>query len=44
MHISSKELGRVLLCGHNDLSVVVNRRIIEETIKFIKSTRCCEKH
>ena len=44
MRLSSKELCRFLLYGHNDLSVIVNRGIIEETIKFIRSTRRFEKH
>ena len=44
MHLSSKELCRLLLYGRNDLSVIVNRGIIEETIKFIRSTGRFEKH
>ena len=43
MHLSSKELCRLLLYGRNDLSVTVNRGIIEETIKFIRSTGRFEK-
>ena len=38
MRLSSKELCRLLLYGRNDLSVIVNRGIIEETIEFIRST------
>ena len=44
MHLSSKELCRLLLYGRNYLSVIVNRGIIEETIKFIRSTGRFEKH
>ena len=44
MHLSSKELCRLLLYGRNDLSVIVNLGIIEETIKFIRSTWRFEKH
>ena len=33
-----------MLYGHNDLHVIVNRGIIEETIKFIGSTRRFGKH
>ena len=44
MHLSSKELCRLLLYGRNDLSVIVNRGTIEETIKFIRSTGRFEKH
>ena len=44
MHLSSKELCRLLLCGCNDLSVIVNHGIIEETIKFIRGTGRFEKH
>ena len=44
MHVSSKELSRLLLYGRNDLSVIVNRGIIEETIKFIRSTGRFEKN
>ena len=43
IRLSSKELCRLLLCGHNDLSVIVNRGITEETMKFIRSTSCFEK-
>ena len=41
---SSKELCELLLCGHNDISVTVNRSIIEETIKLIRTTWRFEKH
>ena len=44
MHHSSKELCRLLLYGRNDLSVIVNHGIIEETIKFIRSTGRFEEH
>ena len=44
MRLSSKELCRLLLYGCNDLSVIVNRGIIEETKKFIRSTGRFEKH
>ena len=44
MHLSSKELCRLLLYGRNDLSVIVNSDIIEETIKFIRSAGRFEKH
>ena len=44
MRLSSKELCRLLLYGRNDLSVIVNRDIIEEIIKFIRSTARFEKH
>ena len=44
MHLSSKELCRLLLYGHNDLSVIVNCGISEETIKLIRSTGRFEKH
>ena len=43
MPLSSKELCRLLLYGRNDLSVTVNRGIIKETIKFIRSTGRFEK-
>ena len=36
MRFSSKELCRFLLYGRIDLSVIVNRGIIGETIKFIR--------
>ena len=44
MGLSSKALCRLLLYGRNDLSVIVNRGIIEETIKFIRSTGRFVKH
>ena len=44
MCLSSKELCRLLFCGRNDLSVIVNCGIIKETIKFIRSTGNFEKH
>ena len=34
----------LLFYGHSDLSVIVNHGIIEETIKFIRSTWRFEKH
>ena len=44
MHLSSKELCRLLLYDCNDFSDIVNHGIIEETIKFIRSTGRFEKH
>ena len=44
MRLSSKELCRLLLYARSDLSVIVNRGIIEETIKFIRSTGRFERH
>ena len=44
MHLSSKTLCRLLLYGRNDLSVIVNRGIIEETVKIIRGTGGFEKH
>ena len=44
MRLSSTELCSLLLYGLNDLSVIVNCGIIEETIKFIRSTGRFEKH
>ena len=44
MHVPSKELYRLLLYGRSDLSVIVNRGIIEETIRFIRGTGRFEKH
>ena len=37
MRLSSKELCTLLLYGNNDFSYLVNRGVIEETIKYITS-------
>ena len=44
MRLASKELCRLPLYGCSDLSVIMNRGIIEEAIKFIRSTGRFEKH
>ena len=44
MRLSLKELCRLLFYGCNDLSVIVSRGIIEEKIKFIRSTGRFLKH
>ena len=38
MRLSSNELTSILLYGHSKFTVVMNRAIIEATLKFIKST------
>ena len=38
MHLLSNELTNILLYSHSKFTVVVNRTIIEATLKFIKST------
>ena len=44
MRLASKELCRLLLYPRNDLSVIVDRGIIEKTIKFIRTTGRFGKH
>ena len=39
MRLSYKELCTFLVYGNNDYSFLVSRRVIEETIKYIKNTK-----
>ena len=39
MRLSSEELCTLLLYGNSDFSFLVNRRVTEETIKYIKNTK-----
>ena len=39
MRLSSNELTNVLLDGHPEFTVLMNKSIIEATLKYIKSTR-----
>ena len=38
MRLSSNELTNVLLYGYSEFTVLMNRTIIEATLKYIKST------
>ena len=38
MRLSSNELTNVLLHGYSEFTVLMNRTIIEATLKYIKST------
>ena len=44
MRLSSNELTNVLLHGHREFAVLMNRTIIEATLKFIKSTGCFKRN
>ena len=44
MRLSSNELTNVLLHGHPEFTVLMNRTIIEATLKYIKSTGRFERN